>query len=215
MFCLKLHVAGGACFRVNALKLWSCSSSSDLSQLQICAFTEGSSLCHQVQTTAGLRQQLSNVFLHSLYGAVEVIPPEGKAICCNQKLLKVPADVIHFDRRPVKLLNVPDHWVYKMKRLLEISEKRLLVWPVDLDSTKNWELWHKSSSGSDILQDVQSLVVHLWRLESELVAAERQDGEIEVTKHLHQCIQSRILLDGWPSETGDIHDEDHFIFKLW
>lgn len=46
------------------------------------------------------------------------LPFEGKAICCNEKLLKIPPNVIDFDWGPVEFLYVSNNRVHKCQRFL-------------------------------------------------------------------------------------------------
>lgn len=56
------------------------------------------------------------------------LPFEGHAICSYEKLLKIPANVIDFDRRPVEFLYVSNNRVDKWQRFLWWNREWHGIW---------------------------------------------------------------------------------------
>lgn len=56
------------------------------------------------------------------------LPFEGHAICSNEKLLKIPANVIDFDRRPVEFLYVSNNRVDKWQQFLWWNREWHGIW---------------------------------------------------------------------------------------
>lgn len=54
-----------------------------------------------------------------MQSTLDLVPFVGKSICGDEKLLKVPSDVIGFNGRPVELPDVSNDWVNKRQGFLE------------------------------------------------------------------------------------------------
>lgn len=128
---------------------------------------------------------------HKMLITLNLVPFVRNSLWSDEKLLKVPADVIGLNGRPVELPDVSDDWVNKWKsflqkqkslspktdfilfmqiiisnlwhfQYLQVGVQRMFIRAVHLDLAEDGELWEETSSWSHILQNIQGFVVLLW-----------------------------------------------------
>lgn len=128
--------------------------------------------------TARRPQVLNDVSLHHGHVGSRVPASDGLPIRVNQKLFKVPFDVIELEVIPEETIGgIPEAEANRWAGVLQEGEQLLLLHPVHISLFKKLKIGDKPSSGPHVLEPFEDLVVASGFLHPKLVARKAQDDK--------------------------------------